>query len=119
MTPTMHNHVKARVMWIPLVLVGSILYWTVALGLGGMSLSLLGGPAQEDLALQPKAVATPDPAGQVTDEDRESAILVHLPSAAELRAAGGSPAQDDGTGRLSGTAEPQPPPEDSVGRTSY
>jgi hypothetical protein len=119
MTPTMQNHVKARVMWIPLVLVGSILYWTVALGLGGMSLSLLGGSAQEDLALQPKVAASPEPTEQITDEDRESAILVHLPSPAELRAAGGNPAQDDGTGRLPGTAEPTPPAEDSVGRPSY
>jgi hypothetical protein len=118
MTPTMQNHVKARVMWIPLVLVGSILYWTLALGLGSMSLSLLGGPAQEDLALQPKS-APAEATEQVTDEDRESAILVHLPSPAELRAAGGNPAQDDGTGRLPGTTEPAPPAEDSVGRTSY
>jgi hypothetical protein len=116
MTPTMQNHVKARVMWIPLVLVGSILYWMLALGLGSMSLSLLGGPAQEDLALQPKAV---EPTEQVSDEARESAILVHLPSPAELRAAGGAPAQDDGTGRLPGTEEPAPPPEDTIGRTSY
>jgi hypothetical protein len=116
----MQNHVKARVMWIPLVLVGSMLYWTLALGLGGMSLSLLGGSSQEDLALRPKLVVTgaeiPQP---VSDEDRASAITVHLQSLNDLRAAGGSPAQDDGTGRLPGADEPAPPPEDSVGRTSY
>ena len=117
MTPTMQNHVKARVMWIPLVLVGSILYWTLALGLGGMSLSLLGGSSQEDLVLQPKTtVQDLDP---VTDEARETAIPVRLQSMSELRAAGGSAAQDDGTGRLPGADEPVPPAEDSVGRTSY
>jgi hypothetical protein len=117
MTPTMQNHVRPRVMWIPLVLVGSVLYWTLALGLGGMSLSMLGGSSQEDLALQPmtltEATVTPEP---VSDHDRETAIPVRLESMSELRGTGGNQT-DDGTGCLPGTQEP--PAEDSVGRTSF
>jgi hypothetical protein len=93
-------------MWIPLVMVGSLLYWTVALGLGSMSLSFLGD-SSEDLALQPAPAVTEEP------------IIVHLQS--EIPGTGGNTSADDGTGRLPATSEdsPAPPAEDSVGRTSY
>jgi hypothetical protein len=94
-------------MWIPLVLVGSLLYWTIALGLGSMSLSLLGD-SSEDLALQPTPAVTEEP------------IVVHLQSWSEVKGTGGNTSADDGTGRLPGTDDsPLPPAEDSVGRTSY
>jgi hypothetical protein len=111
MTSTMQNHVRpSKVMWIPLVLVGSVLYWSLALGLGGMSLSFLGDTNEEDLALRPTTTTT-----------LEEPIVVHLQSKSELGGAGGITSQDDGTGRLPGIdeASPSPPVEDSVGRTSY
>jgi hypothetical protein len=121
-------------MWIPLVLVGSVLYWTVALGLGGMSLSALGGGGTgEELANCPgsrsvSAVTLPSPVSQTREP-----IVVHIQSGIELQSqidlatidltatgSGGNHALDDGTGRLPGIDEaPQPPVEDSVGRTSY
>lgn len=95
-------------MWIPLVLLGSILYWGVALSLGGMSLSLLGGSAEEELALQPFTV--------------EERIDVDLRKRSELCGAGGNQASDDGTGRLpaiDNDEPPAPPAEDPIGRTAY
>jgi hypothetical protein len=99
-------------MWIPLVLVGSALYWTVALGLGGVSISLLGDNDAEDLALPPPAVT--EPVSRVPGP-----ILVHFEKRTPLTGAGGNTCQDDGTGRLPAIDEIPPPPEDSVGRTSY
>lgn len=41
-------------LWVPLLVVGAALYWTLALGLGGLSLAWLGlpsaGPVVEDSA---------------------------------------------------------------------
>jgi hypothetical protein len=99
-------------MWIPLVLVGSVLYWTVALGLGGVSISFLGDGDAEDLALPPPAVA--EPVATVPGP-----ILVHFEKLHRLGGAGGMTSQDDGTGRLPAIDEIPPPPEDTVGRTSY
>ena len=89
-------------MWVPLVLVGSVLYWTVALGLGGLSVSLLGEPAEESLEL---------PA--------EEPIVVHLASGSELPnlppAVVEEPTatDDDGTGSLPATDD------SAAGQTSY
>jgi hypothetical protein len=94
-------------MWIPLVLVGSVLYWTLAMNLGGLSMSLFGCTNEEELALQPAAVT-------------EEPIVVRLQSWSEVRGAGGFQTADDGTGRLPASDEATPPPpEDPIGRTSY
>jgi len=119
MAITMHNHVRQHpVMWIPLVLVGSLLYWTVALGLGGMSLSLLGGTTDEELVTCPggaTAVGVTLPSGH-----GKGPFDVRLVSGSEVRGVGGFHNLDDGTGRLPAIDEtPAPPPEDSIGRTSY
>jgi hypothetical protein len=101
-----------RVMWIPLLLVGSFLYWTTALGLGGLSLSFLGGGEEEDLALEearPQAVEAPAPTVPA-----EEPIVVHLQDSASWThgAAGTTGSDDEGTGSLPAT-------DDSPGSTSY
>ena len=45
---------RDRVAWLPLVFVGAIMFWTVALGLGGWSFVLVN-----DRAMEMNAVATP------------------------------------------------------------
>ena len=93
---TMQNHVRPRVMWLPLVLVGSVIFWSLALGLGGMSLSFLGGSSEEDLALQPPP--------------REEPIVVHVYDSVNeaTSGAGGNQSQDDGTGRPGASIEDAP-----------
>ena len=49
---------RDRAAWLPLVFVGAIMFWTVALGLGGLSFVLVNDRAV-DRALEMKAVATP------------------------------------------------------------
>jgi hypothetical protein len=94
-------------MWVPLVLVGSVLYWTVALGLGGLSVSFLSQPAQEALELPPTA---------------EEPIVVHLASGSEapnlaptIVDAPTTTAADDGTGSLPATDDSA----GATGQTSY
>jgi hypothetical protein len=121
MLSTMHNHVRPRVMWIPLVLVGSILYWTVALGLGRMSLSLLGDGNDEDLVNCPgsrsvmKAVQLPSPQGPGPVEVQ----IISRPDSPT--GSGGNRAMDDGTGRLPAIDDSPSAPalDDPPGRTSY
>jgi hypothetical protein len=45
---------RDRAAWLPLVFVGAIMFWTVALGLGGWSFVLVN-----DRAMEMSAVATP------------------------------------------------------------
>jgi hypothetical protein len=120
MLSTMQNHVRPRVMWIPLVLVGSIIYWSVALGLGRASLSLLGDANDEELANCPgsnsiKAVTLPS---------------THTPGPVDVQIInkldfanpgwGGNHALDDGTGRLPAIDDsPIAPLDDPPGKTSY
>jgi hypothetical protein len=115
MAITMQNHVRQHpVMWIPLVLVGSILYWTVALGLGGMSLSFLGGSTDEEL------VNCPGAASAVTLPSGHGKGPFEVRLVSEIGGLGGFHSLDDGTGRLPAVdLTPAPPPEDSIGRTSY
>jgi hypothetical protein len=83
-------------MWIPLVLVGSILYWSVALGLGRMSLSLLGDTNDEELVNCPGSNSIRSvtlPGGKRVDG-------VRLVNEKELAGFGGNHALDDGTGHL-------------------
>jgi hypothetical protein len=117
MLPKMQTHVRPRVMWIPLLLLGSLIYWSLAMGLGMTSLSLLGGSCeQETLALQP-------------GERIPVEYLGHEPGPwkpgndPEPLGAGGSQATNDGTGRLPAADHEcqsgQPSSEDLVGRTAY
>ena len=71
------------VVWMPALLVGALFYWTVALGLGGLSLlavsALSGtdgdGDAPEGAAVEPGEDPAQDPVGD--------AIVVHLQESAE------------------------------------
>jgi hypothetical protein len=105
-------------MWIPLVLVGSVLYWTLALGLGANSLSLLSGASDEELVTCPGTAST----ASVTlpSAHGRGPLDVHLVSGSELTGFGGNHSLDDGAGRLPAIDQSPPPPlEDSIGRTSY
>jgi hypothetical protein len=77
MALTMHQ--RPRVMWIPLLMAGSVLYWTIALGLGGLSVSFLGDFDDGPMELDPDSTApVPTP--------REEPIIVHLQTWNEARA---------------------------------
>jgi len=106
---------RPRVMWIPLVFVGAFLYWTTALGLGGLSLTFLGASAEDDLAL--------DPAPQLTDESVATGepILVHLETWADADATAGASGtdHDDGTGSLPATDDSPSGDSNGPGQTSY
>ena len=102
-------------MWIPLLMVGAFLYWTTALGLGGLSLSFLGGcPAEDELALEP--------APQLADDSVATGepIVVHLESWADTHATAGAggTAADDGTASLPATDD-SPSDDNGPGQTSY
>ena len=102
-------------MWIPLVVVGAFLYWTTALGLGGLSLSFLGGSAEDELALEP--------APQLADESVATGepIIVHLESWGDAHATAGASGTDpnDGTGSLPATDDSPSDDANGPGRTSY
>jgi hypothetical protein len=106
---------RPRVMWIPLVLVGAFLYWTTALGLGGLSLTFLGDSEEDDLALE-----APQPADESAATGEP--IVVHLESWADAHATAGASGTetDDGTASLPATDD-SPSDDDSngPGQTSY
>ena|SRR5436190_6177787 len=106
---------RFRVMWIPLVVVGSFLYWTTALGLGGLSLTFLGGAEEDDLALEEPNPQLPDDSAATGEP-----ILVHLESWADAHASAGASgtATDDGTASLPPTDD-SPAESNGPGETSY
>jgi hypothetical protein len=67
--------------WIPVLMVASLLYWTVALGLGGLSLmavsALSGATVVED------AEGAPDPTVTDTVPGTADPIVVHLEESSE------------------------------------
>jgi hypothetical protein len=89
MKGTMYTRPRSPLVWLPLILGGSVLYWTLAFGLGAMSLSYLGGSNQEDLELD---VQSQPSVTYYTNEPivvhLEEPILVRLQSMSEARAAG-------------------------------
>jgi len=99
---------RPRVIWLPLLLAGSVLYWTAALGLGSLSVSFLGDPGDETLELEPEG---PTPAGTAP---RDEPIVVHLQTYSEAKAMAPAladeppavPVVDDGTGTLPAHPEP-------------
>jgi len=103
-------------MWIPLVLVGSILYWTVALGLGRMSLSLLGDSSDEDLVIH--TVPTSTTMVTLPSPQTPGPVEVQIISGT---GSGGNTALNDGTGRLPAIDDspPAPPMDEPPGKTSY
>jgi hypothetical protein len=95
--------------WMPLLFVSAFLYWSVALGLGGLSLMAAG-------SLSADVVVTPDlaPTAMEPVPGRVDSIVVHLEESTEpedVNDNAGNPAvedtshdtsDDDGTGMLTG-----------------
>jgi hypothetical protein len=52
------------VAWLPLVFVGAMLFWTLALGLGGLSLVTLTALSADDDSVQLEAIAPPPTAAE-------------------------------------------------------
>ena len=112
-------HSTRWVAWMPLLFVAAFLYWSVALGLGGLSLmaaSAISGDLDQGPELAPPSVMEPAP-GHVFGDP----IVVHLEESAEPEdvndnAGAATPGDgrdqvdqvdgqmdvDDGTGRLPG-----------------
>jgi hypothetical protein len=78
---------SSKLVWIPVVLIAALLYWTVALGLGGLSLiavSRLSGEEVDDVEpasveVEP-AAPRPEPtsAEPAPGSDSDEPIIVHL-----------------------------------------
>jgi hypothetical protein len=105
--------------WMPLLFVGAFLYWSVALGLGGLSL-MAANALSSDLLPAPDLASTSAPTAMepVPGHLLGESVVVHLEESAEpedvndnVGAAAPADAVDqgdsqidnnDGTGRLSG-----------------
>jgi hypothetical protein len=108
------------VAWMPLIFVGAFLYWSVALGLGGLSLiaaSAIGGdlvpsPDEAPMAVEPVSghasmETTIEPVVEPVLNPMDP-IMVHLEESAEPEDVNDNPgaatpfdsSDDDGTGRL-------------------
>jgi hypothetical protein len=120
----MSNRSLARwLISLPVLLVGSMLFWTVALGSGALSLLAVAGLSEGPQVLQmgevPPTALEPMPGEAVHAAGYpERSILVHLQESAEpedvndnLGAASPGDSDDDGTGQMSGRAE-APAPSD-------
>jgi hypothetical protein len=72
--------------WIPVLMVASLLYWTVALGLGGMSLMAVSALSQEhdsQLFTLPPSGGDTDTAAATSSRDGYEQIVVHLEESVE------------------------------------
>jgi hypothetical protein len=97
---------RRLLVWLPVVMVASLLYWTVALGLGGMSLmavsALSGGDNPSALGLS--AAGTDTDTAQAGPRDGYEPIIVHLEESVEPEdvddnsGCGLAPGSDDGAG---------------------
>ena len=109
---TVAPHATRWVAWMPLLFVAAFLYWSVALGLGGLSLmaaSAISGDLQEG---QEEGQEGPDLAPSVMEPapgHTTEPIIIHLEESAEPEdvndnAGAVMPSDDidDGTGRLPG-----------------
>jgi len=77
--------VRRWLVWIPVLMVASLLYWTVALGLGGMSLMAVSALSQEPAAhlLLGNSVPETDTAEATAPRDGYEPIVVHLEESVE------------------------------------
>ncbi len=100
------RHSTRWIAWMPLLFVSAFLYWSVALGLGGLSLMAAGTLSHADsaaMAILPTAIE-PLP-GHLSGDP----IIVHLQESADpdddqdaVLPAAIDISDDDGTGRLPG-----------------
>ena len=109
------RHSTRWIAWMPLLFVSAFLYWSVALGLGGLSLMAAGTlSGSQGRTCEPTATAVEPLPGPMSGEP----IMVHLQESAELDQddaldqaddavlpAPGDVSQDDGTGRLPGHSD--------------
>jgi hypothetical protein len=95
-------------MWLPVVMVASLLYWTVALGLGGMSLmavsALSGSDGAGGFAIGATGGGDTDTAQATPPRDGYEPIVVHLEESVEPEDVDDNPgcglaAGDDGSSR--------------------
>jgi hypothetical protein len=105
------RHSTRWIAWMPLLFVSAFLYWSVALGLGGLSLmatsSLNHGCPMHRAGINAASIE-PMP-GELSGDP----IIVHLQEAADVDDAQDEdalqvtmdPSDDDGTGRLPGHVE--------------
>ena len=102
------RHSTRWIAWMPLLFVSAFLYWSVALGLGGLSLMAAGtlsGGCHLPRSAVSASVIEPMPAELSGDP-----IIVHLQEAADVDDGDSDAIQptvidvsdDDGTGRLPG-----------------
>jgi hypothetical protein len=94
--------VRRWLVWIPVLMVASLLYWTVALGLGGMSLMAVSALSQEH---DPQLFTLPPSGGDTdtaaaTSRDGYEPIVVHLEESVEPEDVDDNP----GCGLSGGTA---------------
>jgi len=111
------------VMAVPLLLVGSMLFWTTALGSGAISLLAVTGFAEvpqpsDDLPAAGEVAPTAtEPMPGPSLGSQANPIMVHLQESAEpedvndnLGAAAPSESDDDGAGQMSGQTQPPSDP---------
>ena len=104
------RHSTRWIAWMPLLFVSAFLYWSVALGLGGLSLmaagTLSGGCQAARWRAAPEPTALEPMPGQLSGEP----IIVHLQESSDLDQDQddalppvlNQASDDDGTGRLPG-----------------
>src|SRR5438270_822051 len=88
------------VVWLPFLMVASLLYWTVALGLGGMSLMAVSALSGNDGAGGIGMTGGDTDTGAATARDGYEPIIVHLEESVEPEDVDDNP----GCGRSSGGA---------------
>ena len=97
----MGNRVARWVALLPLVLVGSMMFWSVALGLGGLSLLAVSGlTTGDDAADQAADDPSDDPSNDPSD------VRDVAPSASDVATVEAAPVEATAIEPVSGHAEP-------------
>ncbi len=111
---------RRLMIWLPLVSAGAFLYWTLALGLGGLSMALIG-PSVEDLELVPPPAPMTDGWISAGIAEADEPIVVQLQSAGEDVVVGALPdeATPAGEAGRGGTDENAVVSPTAPGRTAF
>ena len=118
--------VRRWLVWIPVLMVASLLYWTVALGLGGMSLMAVSALSQQDrdpnVIIGGSTMTTggdTDTAEATSPRDGYEPIVVHLEESVEPEDVDDNPGCALSSGGTSGTGDadgtPVPTGQSGVG----
>ena len=73
---------KRWIVWVPVLMVASLMYWTVALGLGGMSLMEVSSLSRTDGTIG-LSLADSDGTAAAPPHDGYEPIIVHLEESVE------------------------------------